>query len=115
MRIDREVRSPQGETLLAESHYFVTSLDPAFITAAGLQRVARDHRPIAIGLQRHHYPGLTGQAGAPVRFQSLRIKPHPLFARSEFAFLLDLWRVMYYAGVYIGETHDPDTDLSDGR
>jgi hypothetical protein len=43
MRIDREVRSPQGEILLAESHYFVTSLDPAFVTAAGLQGAARDH------------------------------------------------------------------------
>ena len=43
MRIDREVRSPQGNILLAESHYFVTSLDPAFVTAAGLQGAARDH------------------------------------------------------------------------
>jgi len=37
------VRSPAGEILVAESRYFATSLDPASVTASGLQSYARDH------------------------------------------------------------------------
>jgi predicted transposase YbfD/YdcC len=43
LRVDREVRSPQGEILLADSRYFLTSLDPASVTSAGLQSYVRDH------------------------------------------------------------------------
>jgi predicted transposase YbfD/YdcC len=43
LRVDREVRSPDGEILLAESRYFATSLDPASVTSAGLQAYVRDH------------------------------------------------------------------------
>ena len=43
LRVDREVRSPAGEILVAESRYFATSLDPASVTASGLQSYARDH------------------------------------------------------------------------
>lgn len=43
LRVDHEVRSPEGEVLLAETRYFATSLDPATVTAAGLQAYVRDH------------------------------------------------------------------------
>jgi hypothetical protein len=43
LRVDREVRSPDDEILLAESRYFATSLDPASVTAAGLQSYVREH------------------------------------------------------------------------
>ena len=43
LRVDHEVRSPDGKILLAESRYFATSLDPATITASGLQSYVRDH------------------------------------------------------------------------
>jgi predicted transposase YbfD/YdcC len=43
LRVDHEVRSPEGEILLAETRYFATSLDPASVTARGLQSYVRDH------------------------------------------------------------------------
>jgi hypothetical protein len=43
LRVDREVRSPNGEILLLASRYFVTSIDPALVTASGLQAYVRDH------------------------------------------------------------------------
>lgn len=43
LRVDREVRSPDGKTLLADTRYFTTSLDPASVTSAGLQSYVRDH------------------------------------------------------------------------
>ena len=43
LRVDREVRSSDGEILLAESRYFATSLDPDSVTASGLQSYVRDH------------------------------------------------------------------------
>jgi len=43
LRVDREVRSPTGEILLADSRYFVTSIDPASVTSSGLQSYVRDH------------------------------------------------------------------------
>ena len=43
LRVEREVRSPNGKILLADSRYFVTSIDPASVTSAGLQAYVRDH------------------------------------------------------------------------
>lgn len=42
-RVDREVRTPDGEILSRESRYFVTSLDPDSVTPAELQDYIRDH------------------------------------------------------------------------
>jgi predicted transposase YbfD/YdcC len=43
LRVDREVRSPDGKILLAESRYFATSLDPSSVTSSRLQSYVRDH------------------------------------------------------------------------
>jgi predicted transposase YbfD/YdcC len=43
LRVNREVRSPDGKILLADTRYFTTSLDPASVTASGLQSYVRDH------------------------------------------------------------------------
>jgi hypothetical protein len=43
LRVDRVVRSPQGQVLLDDSRYFATSLDPDYVTASALQAYVRDH------------------------------------------------------------------------
>ena len=43
LRVDRQVRSPQGQILLDDSRYFATSLDPDHVTASALQAYVRDH------------------------------------------------------------------------
>lgn len=43
IRVDREVRSANGEILSHESRYFVTSLAPDSVTASELQSYVRDH------------------------------------------------------------------------
>ena len=43
IRVDREVRSTDGEIRSHESRYFVTSIDPASVTSSGLQSYVRDH------------------------------------------------------------------------
>ena len=43
VRVDREVRSIEGEILSRESRYFVTSIDPASVTASELQSHIRGH------------------------------------------------------------------------
>jgi predicted transposase YbfD/YdcC len=43
IRADREVRSAHGEILSNESRYFVTSIDPASVTASELQSYIRGH------------------------------------------------------------------------
>ena len=43
IRVDREARSANGEILSHESRYFVTSIDPACVTASELQSYIRGH------------------------------------------------------------------------
>jgi predicted transposase YbfD/YdcC len=43
LRVDREVRSRDGEVRSCDSRYFTTSLDPGSVTASGLQSYVRDH------------------------------------------------------------------------
>jgi predicted transposase YbfD/YdcC len=43
IRVDREVRSADGEILSCESRYFATSIDPASVTASELQSHIRGH------------------------------------------------------------------------
>ena len=43
LRVDHEVRSPDGKILLAESRYFASSLDPSSVTSSRLQSYVRDH------------------------------------------------------------------------
>jgi len=43
VRVDREVRSTDGEILSRESRYFATSIDPASVTASELQSHIRGH------------------------------------------------------------------------
>jgi predicted transposase YbfD/YdcC len=71
LRVDREVRSPDGSVLSRDVRYFITSLDPEQVTAADLLRYVRDHWKIENGLHflkdrwwdedRHHTrrPGLS--------------------------------------------------------
>jgi predicted transposase YbfD/YdcC len=71
LRVDREVRTPDGEVLSHDVRYFVSSLDPDSVTAADLLRYVRDHWRLENGLHflkdrwwdedRHHTrrPGLS--------------------------------------------------------
>jgi predicted transposase YbfD/YdcC len=43
IRVDREVCLANGEVVSCESRYWVTSLDPASVTASELQSYIRDH------------------------------------------------------------------------
>jgi predicted transposase YbfD/YdcC len=43
LRVDREVRSAQGELLSRESRYFITSLAPEAVSAHQLQAYVRGH------------------------------------------------------------------------
>lgn len=43
MRVDREVTAADGEVLLHDTRYFLTSLDPQQVTAAQLLQYVRDH------------------------------------------------------------------------
>jgi predicted transposase YbfD/YdcC len=43
LRVDREVRSPDGKIFLANSRYFAASLDPATVTSSELQSYVREH------------------------------------------------------------------------
>jgi len=43
MRVDREVRSPDGGIRSAESRYFATSIDPGSVTPSRLQAYVREH------------------------------------------------------------------------
>lgn len=71
LRVDREVRTRDGEVLSHDVRYFITSLDPDSVTAADLLQYARNHWRIENGLHfikdrwwdedRHHTrrPGLS--------------------------------------------------------
>ena len=48
LRVDREIRAPDGKILFAESRYFATSLDPASVTSSRLQSYVRDHWQVEI-------------------------------------------------------------------
>ena len=50
LRVDREVRSAEGEGLSCESRYFIASLDPDRVTPADLQAYARGHWQVENGL-----------------------------------------------------------------
>jgi predicted transposase YbfD/YdcC len=43
LRVDHDVHAADGRLLLHESRYFLTSLDPASVTARELQSYVRDH------------------------------------------------------------------------
>jgi hypothetical protein len=43
IRVDRELRSADGEVLSHDVRYFVSSLDPEQVTAADLSRYVRGH------------------------------------------------------------------------
>ena len=43
LRVDREVRANHGELISHDVRYFITSLDPAEVTADDLLRYVRDH------------------------------------------------------------------------
>ncbi len=70
LRVDREVRSPDGELVSHDVRYFITSLDPEQVTADDLLRYVRGHWQIENNLHfikdrwwdedRHHTrrPGL---------------------------------------------------------
>jgi predicted transposase YbfD/YdcC len=71
LRVDREVRTRDGEVLSLDVRYFVTSLDPERVTADDLLRHVRSHWRVENGLHflkdrwwdedRHHTrrPGLS--------------------------------------------------------
>lgn len=71
LRVDRQLRTPQGETVSHDVRYYVTSLDPDTVSAADLLRFIRGHWQIENGLHflkdrwwdedRHHTrrPGLS--------------------------------------------------------
>jgi len=71
LRVDRQVRTADGELLSHDVRYFVSSLDPDRVTAADLLRYVRDHWRLENGLHfvkdrwwdedRHHTrrPGLS--------------------------------------------------------
>ena len=71
IRIDRELLASDGEIVLHETRYYVSSLDPAQVTAADLLQMVRQHWRIENGLHfikdrwwdedRHHTrrPGLS--------------------------------------------------------
>jgi predicted transposase YbfD/YdcC len=71
LRVDRELRTVEGQVLLHDTRYYVSSLDPDQVTAADLLRYVRQHWRIENGLHflkdrwwdedRHHTrrPGLS--------------------------------------------------------
>lgn len=71
LRVDRQLRTTAGEVLSHDVRYFISSLDPAQVTAADLLRYVRDHWRLENGLHflkdrwwdedRHHTrrPGLS--------------------------------------------------------
>jgi predicted transposase YbfD/YdcC len=50
LRVDREVRTRGGELVSHEIRYFVSSLDPDFVTAEDLLRHVRNHWRVENGL-----------------------------------------------------------------
>lgn len=76
LRVDRELRTADGEVVLDDVRYFVSSLDPDKTTAADLLRHVRGHWQIENGLHfikdrwwdedRHHTrrPGLSALLAA---------------------------------------------------
>lgn len=50
LRVDREVRSPNGDVLSYDVRYFISSLDPEQVTAADLLRYVRNHWRVENGL-----------------------------------------------------------------
>lgn len=50
LRVDRELRSPEGEVLSHDVRYFITNLDPDKTTADDLLRYVRGHWQIENGL-----------------------------------------------------------------
>ena len=71
LRVDRQLRSSDGEVLSHDVRYFISSLDPEQVTAADLLRYVRGHWQVENGLHfikdrwwdedRHHTrrPGLS--------------------------------------------------------
>lgn len=71
LRVDRELRTQQGEVVSRDTRFYVSSLDPEQVTAADLLRFSRGHWQIENGLHflkdrwwdedRHHTrrPGLS--------------------------------------------------------
>lgn len=92
LRVDREVRSPDGRLVSHDVRYFVTSLDPERVTAADLLQHVRDHWRVENGLHflkdrwwdedRHHTrrPGLSACLAAinnaAISIHRLRSNPH---------------------------------------
>ncbi len=100
LRVDREVRSPNGELVSHDVRYFITSLDPERVTAADLLRYVRGHWQIENNLHfikdrwwdedRHHTrrPGLAGCLAAinnaALSVLKLRTDPnHPIRAAAD--------------------------------
>ena len=92
LRVDREVRSRDGQVMSHDVRYFVTSLDPDRVTAAELLQHVRDHWSVENGLHfmkdrwwdedRHHTrrPGLSACLAAinnaAISIHRLRSDPH---------------------------------------
>jgi predicted transposase YbfD/YdcC len=71
IRVDREVRSKEGDILLSETRYFITNLDPEVYTVKSLLDYVRGHWHVENGLhfildrwwdQDRHYSKIVGLA-----------------------------------------------------
>lgn len=101
LRVDRELRTAEGEVVLYDTRYYVSSLDPDQITAADLLQYIRQHWRIENNLHflkdrwwdedRHHTrrPGLSACMAAinnaALSIHRLRSNPHlPVRAAADY-------------------------------